>query len=68
MQMPGPSPAFSGSSLPVAPKAFLDWCIPKPSGLTVVHLWPYPSSYLSIGSVPHIGTFLSFAGMVAPNV
>ncbi|XP_021093993.1 transmembrane protein 107 isoform X2 [Heterocephalus glaber] len=33
----------------------------KPSGLTVVLLWPYPSSYSSAGSVLRTGTFLPSA-------
>lgn len=40
----------------------------KPLGLTVVHLWPCPFSYLSVGNAPRTGTFLSSAGTVAPNV
>ncbi|XP_010594902.1 transmembrane protein 107 isoform X2 [Loxodonta africana] len=27
----------------------------------ILHLWPYPSSYLSVGSAPRTGTFLSSA-------
>ncbi|EAW90083.1 transmembrane protein 107, isoform CRA_a [Homo sapiens] len=33
----------------------------SPLGLTVVHPWPCPSSYSSVGSALRIGTFLSSA-------